>query len=101
MTKYTSPFGQVIYLTVCKWQSRYVRLALQLVREKERGEESPLAPWLGCLPTPADFADLPLYWTPAERAALQYPPLEAALDSQVKYTPLSTRTAVEAALFSF
>ncbi len=35
-----------------KW---YVRLGLQLLRERQLGVTSALAPWLAVLPSPADF----------------------------------------------
>ena len=49
----------------------YVRLALLLLRERELGAASPLAPWLAALPRPESFHGLPFYWSDDERGSLQ------------------------------
>jgi len=66
------------------WQSSpwYVRLALLLLKEKSLGDASPMALWLKALPAPSDFSDLPMYWSPEHREALQHEPLGDAADSQ-------------------
>lgn len=67
-----------------KW---YVRLAVMLLQERDLGPASPLQPWIATLPTQADFRDLPLYWTQAEKEALQYQPVLDAVDAQrAEYT---------------
>jgi hypothetical protein len=66
------------------WQSSpwYVRLALLLLKEQSLGDASPKALWLQALPPPAAFADLPMYWPPDHRDALQHEPLGDAADAQ-------------------
>lgn len=66
------------------WQSSpwYVRLALLLLKEKSLGDASPMALWLRALPSPSDFNDLPMHWSPEHREALQHEPLGDAADSQ-------------------
>ena len=46
----------------------YARLALLLLRERERGEASPLQPWIAALPEPPD---VPMAWGEDELAELQ------------------------------
>ena len=46
----------------------YARLALLLLRERERGEASPLQPWIAALPEPPD---VPMLWGEEELAELQ------------------------------
>jgi hypothetical protein len=61
----------------------YVRLALMLLYEKQRGASSPFLPWLRVLPTFEQFqACLPLHWTAAELDELHYDPLLDAIEKQ-------------------
>ena len=63
-----------------KW---YVRLALLLLHEKQRGASSPLLIWLDALPTIYDFREsLPLHWSEDECEELQYEPLLDAIEKQ-------------------
>eukprot|EP00208_Stichococcus_sp_RCC1054_P007295 CAMPEP_0206144966 /NCGR_PEP_ID=MMETSP1473-20131121/25960_1 /ASSEMBLY_ACC=CAM_ASM_001109 /TAXON_ID=1461547 /ORGANISM="Stichococcus sp, Strain RCC1054" /LENGTH=674 /DNA_ID=CAMNT_0053541001 /DNA_START=77 /DNA_END=2101 /DNA_ORIENTATION=- len=56
-----------------------VRLALVLLAEKRRGEESPLAGWIRSLPR---GADLPCQWSREQLQDLQYEPLLGKIDKQ-------------------
>jgi len=60
----------------------YLRLAVMLLRERDLGSESALQPWIAALPNLSDFKDLPLYWSDAEKEALQYTPILEAIDAQ-------------------
>ena len=53
----------------------FERLACWLLAEEQRGDESPVAGYIGYLPRPSTFADAPLEWSDAEIAELRYPPV--------------------------
>lgn len=65
--------------TTLRW---YERLACWLLAEQRRGAASPVVGYLGYLPRPETFADVPLEWTDDELTALSYPPVAASIREQ-------------------
>jgi hypothetical protein len=57
------------------------RLALSLLAERRRGDRSPFAPYIAVLPT--SFVT-PLFWKQEELQALEYPPIQEAIEAQRK-----------------
>ncbi|CAE8596587.1 unnamed protein product [Polarella glacialis] len=105
------PLGDKAMDPTCWSQlSWWAQLAVLLVFEAGRGSASPLAPWISSLPK--DFAEIPMNWTDAELALLEYPPLvrqvaeqraeltaafaEAAEGCQFELTEQDFRWAVQA-----
>eukprot|EP00903_Cladosiphon_okamuranus_P005684 g5647.t1 len=64
------------YWAKSPWQ---VRLALLLLREKQKGAESTLQPWISRLP---ESFGTPVTWSEAELSELQYPHLEQEVQQQ-------------------
>eukprot|EP00752_Nemacystus_decipiens_P012799 g11334.t1 len=64
------------YWAKSPWQ---VRLALLLLREKQKGAESKLQPWISRLP---ESFGTPVTWSKAELSELQYPHLEQEVEKQ-------------------
>jgi len=58
----------------------WAQLALLLMSEKKKGPGSSLQPWIQTLP--AEFPTIPLQWSDADLALLEYPPLSAAVAKQ-------------------
>ena len=60
----------------------FERLAVWMLAEARRGEESEVCGYIDYLPGPATFADALLAWTDKELAEFKYPPLVSAVREQ-------------------
>eukprot|EP00466_Bigelowiella_natans_P002483 jgi/Bigna1/146309/aug1.112_g21017 len=58
-----------------------VRLALKLIREKKKNQDSRFAPYIDILPSKASGNFLPVFWSPQERMMLEYPDMIVKLEA--------------------
>lgn len=66
-----------------------MRLALALLEERARGEESDWAPYIALLP--ASYPGCPLFWSGEDLQELQYPPLAAQVRVRRSDTHVAAR----------
>jgi len=59
------------------------RLALKLLYERYRGDESPFAPYISSLPV--GFPGVPIFWSKAELDALEYPPVSSQVVKRCRW----------------
>jgi len=59
------------------------KLALKLLYERYRGEDSPFAPYIGSLPV--GFPGIPIFWSKAELDALEYPPVSSQVVKRCRW----------------
>ena len=59
------------------------KLALKLLYERYRGDESPFAPYVRSLPV--GFPGVPIFWSKAELDALEYPPVSSQVVKRCRW----------------
>lgn len=59
------------------------KLALKLLYERYRGDQSPFAPYIASLPV--GFPGVPIFWSKAELDALEYPPVSSQVVKRCRW----------------